>query len=238
MWHLKLYNPVFSLKEMLTPEQVKQLKEQLLSQLGNFPEDKREMMKEQILMMDDKQFEEFLIQNGLIGKGEGEEAGSKSGEEDETEKSKGGCVFCSILGGKVPSYKIDENKNAVAILEINPLSKGHMLVVPKEHGGTEKIPSSAFALAKKIARKIKSKFKPKEIRITTQTIMGHAMVEVLPLYGTEKERKKATEKELFDLQRQLISQAKEKPAEEEKPRKKEESKEGGLGLPKLKPRIP
>jgi len=223
---------------MLTPEQVKNLKEQLMTQLVNFPEDKREQMKEQILMMNDKQFEEFLIQNGLISAGEGNE------EEDETrgkEESKSGkkgklsqeCVFCSILGGKIPSYKIDENKDAIAVLEINPLSKGHLLVVPKEHGTTDKIPSSSFALAKKIAKKIKNKLKPKEIKISTQNIMGHALVEVLPLYGTEKERKKASENEMFELQKLLISKPREKKEKKEKVVEKKD-----LGLPKVKPRIP
>jgi len=223
---------------MLTSEQIKQLKEQLLGQLANFPEDKRESMKEQILMMNDSQFEEFLIKNGLI---------SGSGSEDEIEEEQEGkknipqkgnsCIFCSILAGNIPSYKIDENKESVAILEINPLSKGHFLVIPKNHIKTEKIPSSAFALAKKIAGKINTKFNPKEIKISSQNMFGHALVEVIPIYGNEKEKRKASEKELFELQKFLIVKTgKLKENKLAKPIHKEEKRESSL--PKLKPRIP
>ncbi|MFB6199794.1 MAG: HIT family protein [Candidatus Nanohaloarchaea archaeon] len=43
------------------------------------------------------------------------------------------CVFCSIIEGEIPSHKIYEDENVVAFLDANPVSKGHTLVVPKEH---------------------------------------------------------------------------------------------------------
>ena len=36
----------------------------------------------------------------------------------------GECIFCSIVGGKTPSFRIGENEENIAILELNPLSKG------------------------------------------------------------------------------------------------------------------
>jgi diadenosine tetraphosphate (Ap4A) HIT family hydrolase len=230
---------------MLTPEQVKELKEQLLKQLVHFPEEKRMQMQEQILQMNDEQFEEFLIANGLIQR-EGETSGNRDGlsrEENETEESKkekSECIFCSILTNKIPSYKIDENKSAIAILEINPLSKAHILIIPKSHAESEKIPSKAFVLAKKIAKKIKAKFHPKEIKISSISPMGHSLVEVLPLYGNEKERKKATQEELFELQKALITKTKTETPQERKEKiqkkkeKQEEEKQIKIsGLPKF-----
>ncbi len=43
------------------------------------------------------------------------------------------CVFCSIIEGEIPSHTVYEDENVVAFLDANPVSKGHTLVVPKEH---------------------------------------------------------------------------------------------------------
>ncbi|PIR93008.1 HIT family protein [Candidatus Falkowbacteria bacterium CG10_big_fil_rev_8_21_14_0_10_43_10] len=43
------------------------------------------------------------------------------------------CVFCKIIKGELPSYKVYEDDLIMAFLDINPINKGHTLVVPKEH---------------------------------------------------------------------------------------------------------
>jgi histidine triad (HIT) family protein len=43
------------------------------------------------------------------------------------------CIFCKIVDGEVPSHKVYEDENVVAFLDTNPVSKGHTLVIPKEH---------------------------------------------------------------------------------------------------------
>jgi len=43
------------------------------------------------------------------------------------------CIFCKIIEGELPSYKVYEDKRVLAFLDINPVNKGHVLVVPKEH---------------------------------------------------------------------------------------------------------
>lgn len=217
---------------MLTDEQTSKLKEQILKQLVNFPEDKREQIKEQILEMSSEEFEDFLIQNGLTNNGD-----NSSSNTFTSTTSKQQCVFCLINEGKIPSYKIDENKENTAILEINPLSKGHALIVPKKHLEVDKIPTSAFTLAKKITKKLESKFKPKEIQISSKNMFGHAIVEVLPLYGTEKGKKKASEKELIELQETLKAKPK-KPRTKKEEHTKGTSERPRQNLPRLKPRIP
>ncbi len=43
------------------------------------------------------------------------------------------CVFCKIIKGEIPSYKIYEDDKVLAFLDINPTSTGHTLIIPKKH---------------------------------------------------------------------------------------------------------
>jgi histidine triad (HIT) family protein len=43
------------------------------------------------------------------------------------------CLFCKIIKGEVPSSKVYEDENFIAFLDINPVTPGHTLVVPKKH---------------------------------------------------------------------------------------------------------
>ncbi len=43
------------------------------------------------------------------------------------------CIFCKIANGEIPSKKIYEDDVVIVFLDINPISSGHMLVVPKDH---------------------------------------------------------------------------------------------------------
>ena len=43
------------------------------------------------------------------------------------------CIFCKIVAGEVPSYKIYEDDSILAFLDINPTSAGHTLIIPKNH---------------------------------------------------------------------------------------------------------
>ena len=43
------------------------------------------------------------------------------------------CIFCKIINGEIPSYKVYEDDQTLAFLDINPVNPGHTLVVPKNH---------------------------------------------------------------------------------------------------------
>lgn len=43
------------------------------------------------------------------------------------------CIFCQIIKGKIPSYTIYEDELVKVFLDINPVAKGHMLIIPKKH---------------------------------------------------------------------------------------------------------
>lgn len=43
------------------------------------------------------------------------------------------CIFCKIVAGKLPSVKVYEDSQVLAFMDIGPVSKGHVLVIPKSH---------------------------------------------------------------------------------------------------------
>lgn len=43
------------------------------------------------------------------------------------------CIFCKIIAGQIPCYKVFENSAVLAFLDINPISDGHTIVIPKAH---------------------------------------------------------------------------------------------------------
>lgn len=43
------------------------------------------------------------------------------------------CIFCKIIAGEIPSYKIYEDSNFLAFLDIHPVKDGHTLLIPKKH---------------------------------------------------------------------------------------------------------
>lgn len=48
-------------------------------------------------------------------------------------RSDADCIFCKIVAGQIPCHKLYENDCVLAFLDIGPLSRGHCLVIPKEH---------------------------------------------------------------------------------------------------------
>lgn len=43
------------------------------------------------------------------------------------------CAFCEIVAGRLPSFRVLDDEHTVAFLDIHPVSRGHTLVVPREH---------------------------------------------------------------------------------------------------------
>ena len=46
------------------------------------------------------------------------------------------CIFCKIVAGRIPCWKLFEDERVLAFLDIGPLSEGHCLVIPKSHAVT------------------------------------------------------------------------------------------------------
>ncbi len=195
---------------MLPQEQITQIKKQIIQQINStFPDDKKQSAIQQINAMNPEQLEEFLKQNNLM----------KQGKTPETSQ----CIFCSIVSGQMQSYKIDENSDAIAILEINPVSKAHSLVIPKKH--SEKVSKKTLQLAKKIKKKINTKFKPKNIELIPTNLFNHQVINILPVYTNEtinSEKHQAKPEELEKLKKQLEKKTKPKIIKQSKPKKLKE----------------
>jgi|TARA_B100001971_G_C18246932_1_gene575011 histidine triad (HIT) family protein len=179
---------------MIPQEQVDQIKKQIIQQIeATFPGDKKESAIKQIELMDSEQLEEFLKKNNLVKTGE-----NPTGNQ---------CIFCSIISDEIPSYKINENEDAVVILELNPISKAHVLIIPKKHSLLQKkIPKKISSLIEEISKKIKIKFKPKDILTARTTLFEHEIINLIPVYKDEtieSQRYKAEKEELEEVQKIL-----------------------------------
>jgi histidine triad (HIT) family protein len=179
------------------PDQSKQIRKQLINQIeSSFPEDKKNLAIQEINSMNDEQLEQFLIQNNLV-------------KNTETKNPEEQCIFCNIISGKIPSHKISEDENAIAILELNPISRGHTLIIPKKHiEKPEDLPKEVQSLASIVSKKISQICSPKEIKVTTKNITGHEILDLMPIYKNEtpeSPRKKADESELQELVKELSS---------------------------------
>jgi histidine triad (HIT) family protein len=73
-----------------------------------------------------------------------------------------GCIFCRIANGEIPSNTIFEDDNFRVILDNGPATKGHALVLPKEHyANVFEMPDELLAEATKVAKKVASNIKDK-----------------------------------------------------------------------------
>jgi histidine triad (HIT) family protein len=201
---------------MLSTEEAEEIKQKLISHIEEtFPPEQIIPSINQIKNMNTEHLEKFLEENKIIT--------NKNSEKE--------CIFCSIVSGIINSIKIDEEENAVAVLEINPISRGHTLVIPKEHSINANKKSLSFA--EKVGEKIKKKFKPKKIEFLNSKLFGHETISILPVYDNEtfnSTKKPAGIEELKKIKEEL--EESEIPIQEENIVKK---KEEFLWLPK---RIP
>ncbi len=62
-----------------------------------------------------------------------EEKLKKMSPEELKEFQKQQCIFCQLISGKIPSKKVYDDEKCIAVLDIAPASKGHILIMPKEH---------------------------------------------------------------------------------------------------------
>jgi histidine triad (HIT) family protein len=70
------------------------------------------------------------------------------------------CIFCKIINNEIKSQKVYEDDDVIAILDINPINKGHILVIPKKHYETifdidDEVLKKTITVVKKIALALK-----------------------------------------------------------------------------------
>lgn len=123
-------------------------------------------------------------------------------------------IFTKIANGDIPSYKCAEDENFYAFLDINPVVKGHTLVIPRKETDyifdMEDDDLAAFELfAKKVAKAIRTAFPCKKV---AQVVLGlevnHAHIHLMPI-NTEgdvdfKKHVKLTEEEMKETAEKIF----------------------------------
>jgi histidine triad (HIT) family protein len=100
-------------------------------------------------------------------------------------------IFTKIINGEIPCYKIAEDENYFAFLDINPLKEGHTLIVPKIETDyifdlEDKQLAGIILFSKKIARAIKSAIPCKRIGVAILGLeVPHAHIHLVPMDNME-----------------------------------------------------
>jgi len=96
-------------------------------------------------------------------------------------------IFSRILNGEIPCYKVAETENCFAFLDINPLAKGHTLVIPKKEVDyifdvQDDLYIDLMAFAKKVAQAVESVVPCERIGVTVIGLeVPHAHVHLIPI---------------------------------------------------------
>lgn len=107
------------------------------------------------------------------------------------------CVFCKIINGEIPSYKIYESENVVAFLDISQNTKGHTLVIPKKHVETIfdldiETGRELFEAVIKTTNILKSKLGFTDVNLLNNNgekagqVVKHYHIHILPRYGNDE----------------------------------------------------
>lgn len=119
-------------------------------------------------------------------------------------------IFSKIVNGDIPAYKVAEDENFLAFFDINPLKKGHTLVIPKKEVDylfdlDDDTYNGLMAFAKRVAKAIEENVTCKRIAVVVLGLeVPHAHVHLIPM-DAEKDvhftnpRVKMSENEFVDL---------------------------------------
>ncbi len=123
-------------------------------------------------------------------------------------------IFSKIIAGEIPSYKVAEDENYYAFLDINPLAEGHTLVVPKKEVDyifdlDDKTLSGMMVFAKKVAEKIKEMTGCKKVAVVVLGLeVAHAHIHLIPINSESdvdfhREKLQLTPEQFAEIARKL-----------------------------------
>lgn len=106
------------------------------------------------------------------------------------------CIFCKIINGEIPAIKVLDEDKVFAFMDINPASRGHMLVVPKSHAEnifeiSEPDLSAVMGAVKKCAEAIKEALSAEGVTIlqlngkASDQIVPHLHIHVIPRWEND-----------------------------------------------------
>jgi len=96
-------------------------------------------------------------------------------------------LFSRIVNGEIPSYKVAENKDCLAFLDINPLVKGHVLVIPKKEVDyifdlDDELYKSLWLFSKQVSHAVKKAIPCKRIGVAVIGLeVPHAHIHLIPM---------------------------------------------------------
>lgn len=132
---------------------------------------------------------------------------------------KSDCIFCKIANGEIPSKTVYENEHFRVILDLGPATKGHALLIPKEHAENlyelpEETAAQVLPVAKKVAAVMRQKLQCDGLNLVQnngeaagQTVM-HFHLHMIPRYKNDGQKinwipGKPSQEELEAIMRQL-----------------------------------
>jgi histidine triad (HIT) family protein len=126
-------------------------------------------------------------------------------------------IFSRIIAGEIPSYKIAENDRFFAFLDINPMAKGHTLVVPKQETDyifdlDDDLLSGMILFSKQVASAIQAAIPCNRVGVMVIGMeVPHAHIHLIPLQregdmNLSNPRVKLTQEEFEEIARKIASQ--------------------------------
>ena len=123
-------------------------------------------------------------------------------------------IFTKIISGEIPSYKIAEDENYFAFLDISPLAKGHTLVVPKKEVDyifnlEDDILSGLHIFSKKVAKAIESVIPCQRIGVAVIGLeVPHTHIHLIPINNVSdidfsREKLKLPDEELIEIAKKI-----------------------------------
>ncbi|MRM96811.1 HIT family protein [Riemerella anatipestifer] len=124
-------------------------------------------------------------------------------------------IFTKIINGEIPAYKIAEDENHLAFLDVMPLAEGHTLVIPKKEVDlifdldTEEF-KNLWAFAQQVAKKIKKNIPCERVSIAVIGLeVPHAHIHLVPINKIEdlnfkKERVKFSAEDFKEIQQKIL----------------------------------
>jgi histidine triad (HIT) family protein len=97
----------------------------------------------------------------------------------------GNCIFCKIINGEIPCFKVYEDDKCLAFEDINPIAEGHTLIIPKRHAEnlwdiSDEYLTAIHLASKKIIHSIKDVLNP--IGVVTLQLNGRGANQVVMHY--------------------------------------------------------
>ena len=130
------------------------------------------------------------------------------------------CIFCKIANGEIPSKAIYEDNDFKVILDLGPATKGHALILPKEHAANlfelpDETASKVLVLAKKLGAQMKENLKADGMNLVQnngevagQTV-HHFHMHLIPRYENDGQKSlwnpgEMTQDELEEIKNTII----------------------------------